>query len=233
MIDFFKKKVLVVVAHPDDEILGVGGTINKLVRGYNCIVKVVILGEGITSRGNAESDFQNELEIHKNNIFEAKNILGYQELETFDFPDNKFDTLPLLEVIKTIEKVKKDFNPDIIFTHHGGDLNIDHRITYNAVITSSRPIEGEKVKLVATFETLSGTEWIGSDSPYQFVPNFFLEIGDSNLVAKINAMECYQFEKREFPHPRSPESIRSKAMSRGSTSGVPFAESFRIVRFNI
>jgi LmbE family N-acetylglucosaminyl deacetylase len=229
---FLNKNILVVVAHPDDEILGVGGTINKLVNDYNCRVKVIILGEGITSRGEKDTNFENQLSIHKNNIIEAKNILGYQELETFDFPDNKFDTLPLLDVIKTIEKVKKDFNPDVIFTHHGGDLNIDHRITYNAVITSSRPINGEQVKLVATFETLSGTEWIGSDSPYQFVPNFFLEIGNSNLVAKIKAMECYQFEKREFPHPRSPESIKSKAMSRGSTSGVPFAESFKIVRLN-
>ena len=233
MINFKEKKILVIVAHPDDEILGLGGTINKLVNKFDCNVKVIILGEGITSRGEIETDFENELNIHKNNIIEAKRIIGYQELETYNFPDNKFDTLPLLEIIRTIEKAKNIFDPDVIFTHHGGDLNIDHRITYNAVITSFRPIEGEKTKLIATFETLSGTEWIGSDLPHQFIPNLFIEIDEKNLMSKINAMECYHFEKRKYPHPRSPESIKGKAIVRGSSSGLYYAEAFNLIRMII
>lgn len=233
MIDMFNKKVLIVVAHPDDEILGPGGTINKLVTEFNSYVKVIILGEGITSRGSERVNFKNELEIHKKNTYAAKDFLGYHELETFNFPDNKFDTVPLLNIIKKIENVKNNFKPDIIFTHHGGDLNIDHRITYQAVITSVRPLMDESVKLVLTFETLSGTEWIGSDSPYQFIPNTFIGINEKNLESKIKAMECYEFEKRNSPHPRSKESIRSKAMLRGSSSGFYLAESFNIISFRL
>ena len=213
MIDFNKKNILVVVAHPDDEILGVGGTINMLVNKYECFVKVLILSKGITSRGDNDKNFENEIKVHSKNILDAKKILGYQELETLNFPDNNFDRISLLEIIKSIEKVKKSFNPEIIFTHHGGDLNIDHQLTYKSVITSSRPQGDENVKFIATFETLSGTEWIGSDLPHQFVPNLFIEIDESNLMSKINAMESYDFEKDKYPHPRSPSPLKVKQLS--------------------
>ena len=136
------KKVLFVVAHPDDEILGPGATIYQLVKHQNCIVKVIILGEGITSRSEKRdtSKWKKELKIHKSNIEKAKSILGYQYIKIYDFPDNRFDTVPLLDIVKIIENEKNDFRPDFLFTHHGGDLNIDHQKTFEAV-TSSRPLQ--------------------------------------------------------------------------------------------
>ena len=230
MIDFFKKKVLVVVAHPDDEILGVGGTINKLVRDYNCRVKVIILGEGITSRGEKDTNFENQLSIHKNNIIEAKKILGYQELAVYNLPDNRFDTIPLLDIIKIIEKEKEEFKPEVIFTHHLGDVNIDHQRTFEAVTVSTRPLESELVKTIICFETLSGTEWIPSSDPRKFSPNFYLEIKNNNLQSKIDAMNSYEFEKRKFPHPRSEEGIKTRAKMWGITIGKKYAEAFQVIR---
>ena len=194
------KKILVIVAHPDDELLGVGGTLNRLKREINCKIKVVILGEGITSRAG-ERDvnlWKNELKKHKQNILEAKSALGYDELGIYDLPDNRFDTVALLDIIKIIEKEKREFEPEVIFTHHGGDLNIDHQRTFEAVITASRPLEYEKIKTIITFETPSGTEWIASSDPKCFTPNLFIEVKEEDLKAKINAMEAYEFEKENI-----------------------------------
>ena len=151
MIESLKnKKILLVVAHPDDELLGCGATFNKLIVEYNCLIRVVILGEGITSRSDKRdaSQWQEQLTIHKNNIKEAQKAIGYQELSIYDFPDNRFDSVDLLDIIKIIEKEKKEFNPSVIFTHHGGDLNIDHQRTFEAVMTACRPLNDEPVILV-------------------------------------------------------------------------------------
>ena len=194
------KKILVIVAHPDDELLGLGGTLNRLKREINCKIKVVILGEGITSRAG-ERDvnlWKNELKKHKQNILEAKSALGYDELGIYDLPDNRFDTVALLDIIKIIEKEKREFEAEVIFTHHGGDLNIDHQRTFEAVITASRPLEYEKIKTIITFETPSGTEWIASTDPKCFTPNLFIEVKEEDLKAKINAMEAYEFEKENI-----------------------------------
>ncbi len=225
------KKILVVVAHPDDEILGLGGTINKLVNNYGCEIKVIILGEGITSRGNdRKNNHKKDLEIHKSNIEKAKSFLGYQHLEYYDLPDNRFDTIPLLEIIKIIESEKLKFKPSIVFTHHGGDLNIDHQKTFEAVITSFRPIKGEIVNTIITFETLSSSEWIPSNDKRKFNPNLFVSLDENNIKSKINSMESYYFEKREYPHPRSPKAIRLRAEMWGVTVGKNFSEAFEIIR---
>jgi len=231
-MDFTNKKILVVVAHPDDELLGLGATMHKLINEQQCCVRVIILGEGITSRSDERNPEQwsQELKIHRQNIETARKSIGYESVGIYDFADNRFDTVALLDIIKVIEKEKEDFQPEIIFTHHGGDVNIDHQRTFEAVITATRPMENEIVKTVITFETPSGTEWIASSDPRKFSPNLFIEVSENDLNAKITGMESYEFEKRIYPHPRSPEALRILAQYRGLTIGKGFAEAFNITR---
>ena len=200
-MNFGNKRILLVVAHPDDELLGLGATMNKLINEQNCIIRAVILGEGLTSRSDKRNTdkWSKELGVHRQNIEEARKEIGYESVGIYDFPDNRFDTIALLDIIKVIEKEKIKFDPDIIFTHHGGDLNVDHQRTFEAVITATRPMEDEKVKTIITFETPSGTEWIASSDPRKFTPNFFVEVNEENLTAKIKAMQCYEFEKEDLP----------------------------------
>ena len=226
------KKILLIVAHPDDEILGLGGTMNRLIEEYNCTVKVVILGEGITSRSQFRDvkKYDSELSIHRDNIKQAQECIGFQDLSIYDFPDNRFDSIDLLDIVKIVEKEKEEFGSSVIFTHHGGDVNIDHQRTFEAVLTATRPMENELVKTIITFETASGTEWRASSDPKHFIPNFYVSISNKNLQSKIKAMESYKFEKREFPHPRSPEAMELYVKYRGVTVGKEMAEAFCIIR---
>lgn len=226
------KRILLVVAHPDDELLGLGGSMHRLINEFGCNVRVVILGEGITSRADRRdvTVWEEALKKHRSNIQEALACIGYQSLELYDFPDNRFDSVDLLDLVKVIEKEKQNMDPSIIFTHHGGDVNIDHQRTFEAVITATRPMENEGVKTLITFETPSGTEWRASSDPRHFVPNMFVSISEENLKAKINGMECYKYEKRKYPHPRSPEALRILAQQRGVIVGKEFAEAFMIIR---
>lgn len=223
---------MIVVAHPDDELLGLGASMNRLIVDFDIVTHVVILGEGITSRSdNRDADlWKNELETHRKNIYAAQKAIGYHHLSIYQFPDNRFDSVDLLDIIKTVEREKKHFNPEIIFTHHGGDLNIDHRRTFEAVMTACRPMENENVKHIITFETPSGTEWQASTDPKAFIPNLFIEVHEKNLQAKIKGMESYEFEKRKYPHPRSPESLEILAKRWGLSIGVNYSEAFCIVR---
>lgn len=233
MLELLKnKRVMVVAAHPDDELLGLGATMNRLISESNIQTHVVILGEGITSRSENRDveKWESELIKHKENIRSAQEAVGYHSISIYDFPDNRFDTVALLDIVKIIEKEKASFLPDVIFTHHGGDLNIDHQRTFDAVITACRPLAHEKVKTIITFETPSGTEWRASSDPKYFVPNIFIEVAEQNIEAKIKGMESYEFEKRLFPHPRSPEALKIQAQRWGVAVGTTYAEAFYLVR---
>ena len=220
------------MAHPDDELLGLGATMNKIIFNFNVKAHVVILGEGLTSRLEIRdrNKWNKELKIHKGNINNAQTAIGYHSNSIYDFPDNRFDSIPILDIIKVIEKEKIEFKPDIVFTHHGGDLNIDHQITFSAVLTACRPMKNEIVKHIITFETPSGTEWQSPTDPRHFLPNIFISVSDLNMDAKIKGMESYEFEKRKFPHPRSPEALRIQAKRWGVINGVENAEAFCLIR---
>ena len=226
------RKIMIVVAHPDDELLGLGATFHKLINEYNVKTHVVILGEGITSRSDVRDlkVWENELTTHRENIKNAQKAIGYHSTSIHDFPDNRFDTVALLDIIKVVEKEKEMFKPEVIFTHHGGDVNIDHQRTFESVITCCRPMANEMVKTIIAFETPSGTEWRASSDPRHFVPNLFMRISEDNINAKIKGMESYEFERREYPHPRSPEALIIQAKRWGVVVGSDFAEAFCIIR---
>jgi LmbE family N-acetylglucosaminyl deacetylase len=225
-----KNTILIVAAHPDDEILGCGGTITRLVNEGNKAC-TLILGEGITSRDVKRRRKKRETEIKelKKQIARANEIIGIKKIFTFDFPDNRFDSIPLLEIIKKIEEVKNQIKPDIIFTHYRNDLNIDHKITYEAVLTATRPLPDESVNTLYSFEVLSSTEW---SFPLNFRPDIFYDISKT-LRKKIEALSCYKTEIREFPHPRSLETVKLNAKIWGVKAGLKYAEAFKLVRHRV
>ncbi len=225
-----RRKVLIVAAHPDDEVLGCGGTISRFA-SEGCEVYTLILGEGITSRDASRDRHKREEEIRtlKKQVEDANNILGVKKIYTFDFPDNRFDTVPLLDIIKTIEIIKCDVKPDIVFTHHQGDLNMDHQITFRAVMTACKPIKDESVKEIYSFEIPSSTEWNAPSSLTYFMPDYFVNINKS-LEAKINALKEYKTELRDFPHPRSLKAVELNAKYWGVKMGFEAAEAFKTIR---
>lgn len=223
---------MVVAAHPDDELLGLGATMHKLIKEQGAIVHAVILGEGITSRSDTRDaeKWKDVLEEHHNNMKAAAAHIGFASIHSYDFSDNRFDSHALLDIVKVVEKEKEEFKPDIIFTHNAGDLNVDHRYTFQAVMTATRPMADENVTTVITFETNSATDWQYANHPEQFHPNLYIEISEDDLQTKIDALKEYKFEIRDYPHPRSEKALRVLAEYRGYTSGCMMAEAFEIVR---
>ncbi|RZL15619.1 MAG: PIG-L family deacetylase, partial [Hymenobacter sp.] len=155
------QRILVVVAHPDDELLGLGASIHRLVNRHGCEARAVILGEGLTSRSATrdQARWAGDLGTHRANIGRATAAIGYASTGIYDFADNRFDSVDLLDIIKVVEQEKQVFQPNLIFTHHGGDTNIDHRRTFEAVVTACRPLPGEPTRTILACETPSSTEW--------------------------------------------------------------------------
>lgn len=218
-------RVLVVAAHPDDEILGVGGTIARRVReGDECYA--MILGEGITARGERRKDFDgSEQQPLKKSAIASAQIIGYKDIQFHGLPDVRFDGLELLDIVKIVQKVFFEIKPEIVYTHHYGDLNIDHRLTYEAVLCACRPVKGWYPKELLCFETPSSTEWNFGRKEQAFFPNVFVNIEDT-LNVKLEAMKCYEGEIRDYPHPRSLEALRAIAMRWGTTVNLKCAEAF-------
>ena len=220
--------IMVVAAHPDDEVLGCGGTIAALAKENNVVV--AILGEGATARDEeqtgAPADAVKELQDQARS---AASILGVSEVVFGGLPDNRFDSLPLLEIIRIVETWVERFNPEVIYTHHGGDLNIDHTLTFRAVLTATRPVEGSTVRDLYSFEVASSTEWAFQTISPAFTANTFVDIS-STLTQKISALEAYGGEVRAFPHPRSSDNLRATAQKWGAASGLSYAEAFQLIR---
>lgn len=227
MVTIGANRILVVAAHPDDEVLGCGGTLARQAR-EGSEVYIAILGEGSTSRQRADADASGVAELQAQSL-EVAGLLGVREVFHCGLPDNRFDTLPLLDVVRAVEDLIAKVSPEVIYTHHGGDLNIDHVIVNRAVLTAARPLEGQSVRDIYAFEVPSSTEWAFQRLEQPFRPNAFIDIS-TTIDSKIEGMEKYTGEVRPFPHPRSPEALRAIAKRWGSVVGTEYAEAFELIR---
>lgn len=219
------RSVLVIAAHPDDEVFGTAGTIVRHAQSGDT-VWVLFLTDGVTAR-------HNETGVQKAAARKACGTLGVTGMYFADLPDERLDGIPLLEVVRPISELVKELRPEVVYTHHRGDANQDHRAAFEATLVAVRPFDGNPVERVLCYEVASSTEWGPSFSDWAFVPNVYVDISAS-LEAKISALEAYyetfQSEVKPFPHPRSPEAVRIYAQQRGITVGMQAAEAFAMVR---
>ena len=222
-------RVLVVAAHPDDEVLGCGGTMLRLAHeGHE--VYLSILAEGMTSRSvTRETADRSSVESLSARTRQAAKLLEVKDVFLHGLPDNRLDSVPLLDVVKIVEQLVTELSPTRIYTHHPGDLNIDHTVVSRAVLTGTRPMQGCPVREIYQFEVPSSTEWAFQQFEAGFHPKTFVDVTQT-LEMKIGAMACYESEARVFPHPRSPEALRANAQRWGTVVGCQAAEAFQLVR---
>jgi len=222
--------ILILAAHPDDEVLGVGGTIVRHAeRGDR--VHIVIAAEGATSRETVR-----DIRHHQSNLDELQSAaraaaaeLGAVSVRFFGFPDNRCDSIDRLDLTKAVEGVVSELQPNTVYVHHWGDMNIDHRRLYEAAITACRPQPGHPVKRMLSFETVSSTEWVPPGSLPPFLPNVFIDI-EAYWPKKKAALEAYRKEMRVWPHARSIAAIEHLGRWRGASAGIGMAESFMLLR---
>ena len=216
------ESLAVVVAHPDDEVLACGGAIARATETGSG-VHILILATGATAR---DSNDRVGVEVLRDQAHRAAETLGASPPTFADFPDNRMDSVPLLDVVQRVEAFLAEAGAASVLTHHAGDLNVDHRVTAQAVLTACRPLPGAPVRRILAGEVPSSTEWADTDN--HFRPTRYIEIA-SVLERKLAALACYEGEIREFPHPRSIEAVRSLAQWRGAEVGLAAAEAYRVV----
>jgi len=220
-----KKSILCIVAHPDDEALGPGGTLIKhVMRGDK--VNIVIFSIGEESKLNKDINTSRRIK----NAEDWSKITGCNIYKFFSFPDQQLDTVPKLKIIQKLEKIFQVLVPDIVYTHHDGDLNHDHQIVNHAVLTALRPMNPYGLRSeIRTFETISSTEQSPYTERYIFKPNFYVNINEI-WKSKIKALNAYKSELKPYPYPRSIKSLEALAIKRGSESGFKKAEAFHIIK---
>lgn len=216
-------KTLVIAAHPDDEILGVGGTVAVHIEKGDS-VQLAILCEGVSARNAAERHAEVRAQSRK-----AAAILGVDNLIIRDFPDQHLDARPIIEVTREVEKLIQSFQPEIVYTQFSGDLNRDHRVLAEAVMVATRPYAAPFVREVLMYETPSSTEWSSAQLSPVFQPNVFTDI-TYTLGKKLEAFACYAAEVCPEPHPRSLVALRQRAHYWGSLVNRQAAEPFVCVR---
>ena len=212
------KSVLVIAAHPDDELLGVGGTIALHSDAGDSVTCVV------AATGNLKHDSDGEKAVHEQ-AQRAASILGVQELKLLGFPDQGLDQFSLVEIISPLEEIVETVRPDVVYLQYGYDINRDHQLLFQAALVATRPME-KFIQAIFAFDTVSSTEWA---YPRSFVPDTWVDIS-ATLERKIDAMTCYETEVRDWPHPRSLHSLRVKAESAGSQVLSEAAECFMTIR---
>ena len=219
-----RPRALVVAAHSDDEALGCGGTMARLAaKGWE--VGVVFMTNGVSARLGASGE---QACVRADASLKALTVLGAQLLRNFDFPDNEMDSVPLLRTVRAVEEVARAFDPQLVFTHHANDLNVDHRHVHQAVITAFRPLPSSRVEAILCFEVPSSTGWNSAVLP-SFNPTLSIDISDT-FQAKLEALRWYEVEMRNAPHPRSSRMVESLAEYRGSLAGLDLAEVFEVQR---
>lgn len=217
--------ILVVAAHPDDEALGAAGTIARHGAAGDEVF-LLFLADGEGARGSLE-----RLEARREATYRAADRMGVarSRVRFLDFPDNRMDSVPFLEIVQAVESLVGSLEPSVIYTHHAGDLNVDHRLTHQAVLTASRPMPGSTVQSIYGFEVLSSTEWSSPAPHTAFVPSRYVDIS-SFWETKLEALRAYDREMRDSPHARSYRAAEALATLRGAQVGLERAEAFTVIR---
>lgn len=222
------KRALIISAHPDDEVLGCGGVISKY-QPKGVEFKVVFIGEGSTCRFSNPFDELGIADIkqRKASAIKAMDYLQILDYQFHDLPCGRLDQVPIISINKIIEVAISDFEPDTVFTHSPYDANNDHKIVFNATIMATRPGAQNHVSRLFSYEVLSSSEWAFLNT---FIPNYFEQIREEDIVRKWQALKHYESEIRSYPFPRSSEGMRALAMTRGMQAGLAYAEAFHLVR---
>ena len=222
------ERVLVVAAHPDDEVIGCGGTIAKLTAS-GAFVHVGFMADGVTSRPGEEQTQRDELGGRRAAARTALDILGVRSVSFGEFPDNRMDEVARLDAARAVEALVLDHRPSLVLTHHAGDLNVDHRRVHEAVATACRPQPGHPVGTILCFEVASSTGWQLAGSSGEFAPSWFVDVTPYTDL-KMRALRAYDQEMRDWPHARSHDAIEHLQRWRGATIGVAAAEAFVLGR---
>lgn len=224
-----KEKILVVAAHPDDEVLGLGGTIAKHAAA-GAEIAVLIVTDGSSFQYRKSPELSKIIEAKRQETANCARVLGVKQVFYGNLPDMKLDVTPHTEINQVIENCVQTFAPSIVFTHFSADVNKDHQRVYESTLVACRPTSEQCVKKLFSYSVPSSTEWNAQTSASAFLPNWYEDISGEYAEIKYRALSCYQTELREYPHPRSVQYLRIADTAEGNRVGLLSAESFILLR---